>query len=148
MSNVPPPRASPRVPRDIDDGRDEPVTGAYPATRAYARHVGRMSVLKALVAAVVAIVSSTAGAVLWVQHLAAKQARDEVEIRVGPVEIRVGGVEQRMTAVEQWRGFTTGDMHEVQLDVRELYRVGRTKERSARLEEPLPLVSARDGGGP
>lgn len=135
---IPPPRASPKVPGDIDDGRDEPVTGVFPATREYARHIGNLSLLKAVGGILAGAVISTATAVIWVGVVAKDKAHDVAEARVAPLEGRVTTIEQRL-------GFTSNDIHEVQLDLRELYRVGRTKERSARLEEPLPLIP-RDGG--
>ncbi len=133
--DVPPPRASPRVPEDDLFG-EEPVTGVYPATREYARHIGWLSVAKAAGLTVVGIAVSAVLAVAWVGHLAETRA----DARVLPVEARVTVLEQKST-------FTATDLHEVQLDLRELYRVGRDKGRSMRLEEPLPPVPvARDGG--
>lgn len=49
----------------------------------------------------------------------------------------------RVEALEQEQRQVRVDVHEVQLDVRELYRVIRDGRRSERLERPPP---AQDGG--
>lgn len=51
--------------------------------------------------------------------------------------------EQRITTLEQQQKETRSDLHELQMDIRELYRVMPRRHDSERLEKPLPAV---DGG--
>lgn len=59
---------------------------------------------------------------------------------------RVIALENRAQAQEHATADLKGDVHELQLDVRELYRVIQTGARSARLEAPIPSPIASDGG--
>lgn len=51
--------------------------------------------------------------------------------------------EQRIVTLEQQQKETRSDLHELQMDIRELYRVMPRRHDSERLEKPLPAV---DGG--
>lgn len=64
------------------------------------------------------------------------EARAQADAGISPVKSRVDQLEAEQKQVR-------ADVHEVQLDVRELYRVITTGRRSERLESPTP---PRDGG--
>lgn len=64
------------------------------------------------------------------------EARAQADAGTAPIKARVEALEQEQRQVRV-------DVHEVQLDVRELYRVIRDGRRSERLERPPP---AQDGG--
>lgn len=51
--------------------------------------------------------------------------------------------EQRIVTLEQQQQQTRTDLHEVQTDIRSLYKAVLTGQRQERLEKPLPAV---DGG--
>lgn len=57
----------------------------------------------------------------------------------------VKSLESRVNAVETEQKNVRSDLHEVQLDIRELYRSQHEGRRSERLERPLPPP---DGGPP
>lgn len=65
------------------------------------------------------------------------EARAQADAGTAPLKARVEVLEQEQKQVR-------ADVHEVQLDVRELYRVIRDGRRSERLEQPP--APATDGG--
>ncbi len=148
---VPPPIASPAPP---DPGPEEPshvrqLTAQEHRLRMEdferrmaaekARDLGQAAAdalarrLWTIAGAAVVLVAGTASVVAWGQHAIDAGVAGKLE-----------PVEKRIATVEQGQQDLKSDLHEVQKDIRELYRVLPTKSRrSERLEQPLPAL---DGG--
>lgn len=62
------------------------------------------------------------------------------------VQVEVIALKNRASALEQGQVQQRADTHEVQVDIRELYRVVRDGRKSDRLEAPAPAPAPTDGG--
>lgn len=72
------------------------------------------------------------------------EARAQTDAGLSQLAPRIVELENRARRNEEYAAGLSRDVHEVQLDMRELYRVIQTGARSARLEAP-PTTST-DGG--
>ncbi len=114
---------------------------ATPATRADVAHLGDR-VNRAFKWQDAAVILAILGGFLGGYGHLMSEATARAEDKISPLRARIDTLEQ-----EQHRART--DVHEVQLDVRELYRSLRDGRRSERLEQPVPAVSPTtqpDGG--
>lgn len=81
---------------------------------------------------IVAVVTVTVSTIAFAQDAGTKAAQAET-----------ASLTPRVTAIETEQKNVRSDVHELQLDVRELYRVVRDGRRSERLEQP---PTTADGG--
>ena len=124
---TPPPAATPKPPEP-----DRHDTAEMPVTKGEMRRSFRINeVFTFVVAALTAI-----GAVFGAYRLLLSEAE-------AAGEKGAARAEQRIVTLEQQRRQDRDDMHELQKDIRELYRVMPRVRDSARLEKPLG-----DGGSP
>lgn len=89
----------------------------------------------------VVLVAGGASFTVWAQNqldAGVAPVREELHMHMKAEEQRHAVEEQRYRQVKE-------DLHEVQMDIRALYRAVQTGRPQARLEEPLPPVS-HDGG--
>ncbi len=128
--NALPPQASPQPPGD-DEWR--PPTGEHPVTKDELRRTLNVNDVKTTVAMVVVAI----GTVFAAYRVVLSEARAQSDAGVSVIE-------RRVTNVEQKQAQQSADLHEVQVDIRELYRSMQTGRPSPRLEAPLP--PAKDGG--
>ncbi len=88
---------------------------------------------------VIAIVVASLGVILGAWRVVISEAKAQTDAGMAPVVARVVVLEQQQQQVR-------ADVHEVQVDIRELYRVVQTGARSVRLETPAPSPAPKDGG--
>jgi len=89
---------------------------------------GRRDWFRDILIAVGAVGASVVAGILFVDNRV--QAQTDAGVRVH---------ESRIVALEQQQAQVRTDVHEVQLDIRELYKVVQTGRRSSRLEQPVPM---------
>lgn len=129
--NVPPPKASPQVPRD--GGDIEPTTGVFPATRDFVRHAAFWSTLKAVGAVVVAIV---VGAILGWERIGT--------MAEGRGALKAAELEPRLAAVEQLRV----EVYDLRKELRSFYDWQTTGRPMvlAPMSPPRPVPDTKDSG--
>jgi hypothetical protein len=126
------PRPSPRPPEPPDD---EPQTDPnIRVVKTAMRKELNLQGAKLTIATAVVAVSTAFGAYMFIMN----QALAQTDAGVGPVVKRVETLEQQQKELR-------GDVHEVQMDVRALYKAVMTGRPQERLEQP-PAV--KDGGHP
>jgi hypothetical protein len=101
-----------------------------------ASHVKTVKATAGVVGAVLAMAGSYTA---WILSEARAQGKDAGSA-ISEVKARVERVEAAQAQVNQ---ALKEDLHEIQVDIRSLYKSNQTGTRSARLEAPLPV---RDGG--
>lgn len=106
-------------------------TGEHPVTKDELKASLNLNDFKLVCVAVVVAVGTAFGA----YRVVLNDARAQTDAGVGEVT-------RRIVAVEQEQGRLKADIHEVQKDIRALYRTITTGQRSERLESP----PQRDGG--
>lgn len=136
MTPVPPPRSSPRVP---EPDEREPDTGSYPVVRADLRKALKANDFKVVVGIAVVSIGTAFGA----YRVILNDARAQTDAGVAVVVTPLG---KRVDVLEQGQMQQRADTHELQVDIRELYRVVRDGRRSERLETPAPAPVSKDGG--
>ncbi len=99
-------------------------TGEYPVTKKELIKQLRLQDMMVIGSIVVTVVGGVFTGYFKVVH----DARAETELVLKPLETRVNTLEQEQKHLRE-------DVHEVQLDLRELYRVIRENRRSPRLEK-------------
>ena len=126
---------------------DEPrrtTTAEQPATSAELKQAEATISWRSLAQSVVALATLLGVFFGGYSHIIS-EARAQTDAGLNQLTPRIVELENRARRNEEVAVRLSGDLHEVQLDVRELYRVIQTGARSARLEAP-PTTSA-DGGG-
>lgn len=124
----------------MDEGHDPNPFGRHdtaemPVTRGAMRQAFRINeIFTFLVAAMTAV-----GAVFGAYKLLLSEARAEADAGIAPVERRVQVLEQEAKQQRE-------DTHEVQMDIRSLYRAVTTGKKQERLEKPPPPPAPKDGG--
>lgn len=107
-------------------------TGEHPVTNGELKRALSLNDVKLVAVAITVAVGTAFGAYRVV--LGEAKAQTDAGVQV---------LERRLTTVEQRQQQQAADIHEVQVDIRALYRTITTGERSARLERPPAAV---DGG--
>lgn len=102
-------------------------TGEYPVTKKELLRQLRFQDLLIIGSVIATVVTGVFSGYFKV----VQDARAETELVVKPLEFRISTLEQNQTNLR-------GDVHEVQLDLRELYKVIRENRRSVRLENAPP----------
>jgi hypothetical protein len=139
MSPVPPPQPSPQVHRDDGDPNDpRTITGVY---RALDSKFKGEKVFN-LVVAVIALVVSLGTLIGGYNHIIS-EARAQSDAGLAAV---VPPLDKRVVILEQQQQQTREDVHEVQTDIRALYKAVMTGARQDRLEQPAPPPKPLDGG--
>ncbi len=125
------------------DPGDEGPSGLHPVLKSDMRKAFRINEAFTLV------VSMLVGlAALWMgQYIFVSQARaaakEVADSGIEQMKSEVQAAKLRLDQVEQAQKEVKSDLHEVQVDIRELYRSSRTGQKSERLEKPAPV---KDGG--
>lgn len=102
-----------------------------------------------LIVAMITVGGATLGAWKAVASEARQQADAGVREGVVPVQLEVRDLDRRVERVEEDVGSMRREVHEVQADIRALYRFQRTGEPQLRLELPAVHFDAgHDGGAP
>jgi len=102
-----------------------------------------------LIVAMITVGGATLGAWKAVASEARQQADAGVREGVVPVQLQVNDLGRRVERVEEDVGSMRREVHEVQADIRALYRFQRTGEPQLRLELPAVHFDAgHDGGAP
>jgi len=102
-----------------------------------------------LIVAMITVGGATLGAWKAVASEARQQADAGVREGVVPVQLEVRDLGRRVDRVEEDVGSMRREVHEVQADIRALYRFQRTGEPQLRLELPAVHFDAgHDGGAP
>ena len=102
-----------------------------------------------LIVAMITVGGATLGAWKAVASEARQQADAGVREGVVPVQLEVRDLGRRVERVEEDVGSMRREVHEVQADIRALYRFQRTGEPQLRLELPAVHFDAgHDGGAP
>lgn len=102
-----------------------------------------------LIVAMITVGGATLGAWKAVASEARQQADAGVREGVVPVQLEVRDLGRRVERVEDEASSLRREVHEVQADIRALYRFQRTGEPQARLEAPAVHFDAGlDGGSP
>lgn len=100
-----------------------------------------------LIVAMITVGGATLGAWKAVASEARQQADAGVREGVAPVQLEVKDLGRRVERVEDDIGSLRREVHEVQADIRALYRFSRTGEPQARLEAPPRHFDAGHDGG-
>lgn len=99
--------------------------------------------------AMITVGGATLGAWKAVASEARQQADAGVREGVVPVQLEVRDLGRRVERVEDEASSLRREVHEVQADIRALYRFQRTGEPQSRLESPAVHFDAgHDGGAP
>ena len=127
---TPPPIASPEPEYD---GTSTP-SGVY---RAVEKKFRGEKIFNLAVAGVALLISL--GTLIGGYNHIISEARAQADAGVQPID-------RRVTILEQQQVQTRQDVHEVQVDIRSLYKAVMTGERQNRLEQPAPIPKPADGG--
>ncbi len=126
------------------DDEHEPITGSFkiPATMRDVKDAKKSVEHRATLLFVLGALGTLGGGFLSVRAI----AQDAGSAPAAKVAADLSGVIPRVTALEQGQIQQRADTHELQVDIRELYRAQRTGRKSERLEQPAPVPKSPDGG--
>lgn len=124
-----------------DDDKEKPISVSSLASELLQRLLGREALM------LLAVCIFVAGVTLYATHALGQTVDHRVDAGLQRTKQQVDDLEAKFDmhikdAAAERRALTE-DLHEVQMDIRALYKVVQTGERSARLERPLPTP---DGG--
>jgi hypothetical protein len=130
---TPPVQPSPQVPRDLVD-EPEQITGVYPATREYARHIGWLSVARAAGLLLLSVAVSAILGYRWIMG----EARAQGETAVAVVAQKQAASQEQLDRYQKDTNESLGDvkteLKETREDLKALYQATMNGRRQERLE--------------